>query len=96
MQAAPCLLNGRHGAKSVLHESFLAIALMPTPHEIAIAGVYLPPMLVAAFLGIITTALSVRLISHYRLSNYFAFPSVVFLALTVIYTVFFGTFIIGA
>ena len=69
---------------------------MPTPHEFAIAGVYMPPMLVAGLFGVIATALSVRLISHYRLSNYFAFPSVVFLALMVIYTVFFGTFIIGA
>jgi len=69
---------------------------MPTPHELAIAGVYLSPMLVAAFFGVIATALSVLLISHYHLSKYFAFPSVVFLALMVIYTVFFGTFIIGA
>ena len=96
MQAAPCVLNGRHGAKSTLHERLLEIAIMPTPHEIAIAGVYLPPMLVAAFLGLIATVFSVRLISHYKLSKYFAFPPAVFLALMVIYTVFFGTFIIGA
>ena len=69
---------------------------MPTPHEFAIAGVYMPPMLVAALFGVIATVLSVRLISHYRWSKYFAFPPAVFLALVVIYTVFFGTFIIGA
>jgi hypothetical protein len=89
-------LTGRPGAKSILHESLFEIAIMPTPHEFAIAGVYMPPMLVAALFGIIATVLSVRLISHYRWSKYFAFPPAVFLALTVIYTVFFGTFIIGA
>ena len=90
------MLNGRHGAKSILHERLLETEIVPTPHEIAIAGVYLPPMLVAAFLGVIATVLSVRLISHYKLSKYFAFAPVVLLALMVIYTVFFGTFIIGA
>jgi len=69
---------------------------MPTPHEFAIAGVYMPPMLVAGLFGVIATVLSARLISHYRWSKYFAFPPAVFLALMVIYTVFFGTFIIGA
>ena len=69
---------------------------MPTPHEFAIAGVYFAPMLVAAFFGIIATTLSVRLISHYRLSEYFAYPPAVLLAMMVIYTLFFGTFIIGA
>ena len=69
---------------------------MPTPHEFFIAGVYLSPMLVAAFFGIIATVLSVRLISRYRLSKFFASPPAVFLALMVIYTLFFGTFIIGA
>ena len=68
---------------------------MPTPHEIVIAGVYLSPLLVAAFFGLIATVVSVRLISHYGLSKYFSFPPAVFLALTVIYTLFFGTFIIG-
>ena len=53
-------------------------------------------MLVAAFLGLIATVLSVRLISHYGFSKYFAFPPAVVLALMVIYTVFFGTFIVGA
>ena len=69
---------------------------MPTPHEFAIAGIYLSPMLVAAFFGVIATVLSVRLISHYGLSKYLAFPPAVFLALMVIYTLFFGTFIVGA
>jgi len=68
---------------------------MPTPHEFTIAGVYFSPMLVAAFFGIMATVLSVRLISHYRLSKYFAFPPAALLAMVVIYTLFFGTFIIG-
>ena len=69
---------------------------MPTPHEFSIAGVYFSPMLVAAFFGFMATGLSVGLIKHYRLSKYFAFPPAVLLAMVVIYTLFFGTFIIGA
>jgi hypothetical protein len=46
--------------------------------------------------GVIATMLSVRLITHFGWSKYFAFPPAVFMALMVIYTVLFGTFIIGA
>jgi hypothetical protein len=36
-----------------------------------------------------------RLLNRYRLSRYFFYPPLVFLALIIIYTVLIGTFIIG-
>jgi hypothetical protein len=69
---------------------------MPIPHEFAIGEVYLPPWLVAAFLGLVAAMMTARLLNRYRLTRYFFYPPLVFIALTIIYTVFIGTFIIGA
>ena len=66
------------------------------PHEFAIGGVFMPPLLVASVLGVIAALLTARLLNRYQLSKYLYHPPLVFLALTVIYTVFIGTFIIGA
>jgi len=68
----------------------------PIPHEFAIGGVYLPPLLVAAFLGLIAAMLTARLLNRYRLTRYFFYPPLVFLALVAIYTMIIGTFIIPA
>jgi len=64
------------------------------PHEFAIGGVYMPPLLIAAILGTIATVVTARLLNRYRLSRYFFYPPLVFVALAIIYTVFIGTFII--
>jgi hypothetical protein len=69
--------------------------MMPIPHEFAIGEVYMPPLLVAAFLGLIAAMVTARLLNRYRLSRYFFYPPLVFLALIIIYTVLIGTFIIG-
>jgi len=69
--------------------------MTPTPHEFAIGGVYLPPLLIAALFGIIAALVTARLLNRYRLSNYFFYPPLVFLALMVIYTLLIGAFIIG-
>jgi hypothetical protein len=68
----------------------------PIPHELAIGGVYFPPMLVAGMLGLIATVMTTRLLNRYKLSKHFFYPPVVSVALMIIYTVFIGTFIIGA
>ena len=64
------------------------------PHEFAIGGVYMPPLLIAAIFGTIAAVLTARLLNRYRLSRYFFYPPLVFVALAIIYTVFIGTFII--
>ena len=64
------------------------------PHEFTIGGVYFPPLLIAALLGVTAAALTVRLLNRYRLSRYFFYPPLVFVALAVIYTGLIGTFFI--
>jgi hypothetical protein len=71
------------------------IQMTPTPHEFSLGGVYMPPLLVAAFFGVIAALVTARLLNRYRLSNYFFYPPLVFLALMVIYTLLIGVFIIG-
>jgi hypothetical protein len=63
----------------------------PMPHEFVIGGVYLPPLLVAALLGVIAAVATTRLLNRYRLAKYFFYPPLVQLSLAVIYTVFIGT-----
>jgi len=64
--------------------------LFPVPSEFAIADVYLPPLLVAAALGLLASLATVRLLNRFRLSRYFFYPPLVFLALMAIYTVLIG------
>ena len=69
--------------------------MLPTPHEFAIGGVYLPPLLVAAFFGVIAAMVTAQLLNRYRLSRYLFYPPLVLLSLMVIYTVLIGALIIG-
>ncbi len=64
------------------------------PHEIAIGGVFMPPLLVAGTLGVIAAVITAQLLNRYRLSRYLYYPPLVFIALMVIYTVIIGTFIV--
>lgn len=64
------------------------------PHEFAIGGVYLPPLLIAGVLGVIATVLTARFLNRYRLSRFIFYPPLVLLALAILYTVVIGTFII--
>ena len=64
------------------------------PSEVEIAGVYWPPLLFAATLGAIAMVLTVRVLIRYRLTRFLIFPEVVMLAITSIYTVIIGTFVI--
>jgi len=64
------------------------------PHEFAIGGVYLPPMLIAGLLGAIAAVITSRLLNRVRLSRYFFYPPLVLLALMIIYTFLFETLLI--
>ena len=66
------------------------------PSEFVIGGVYFPPMLIAALLGTAAAWITALLLNRYRLSRFFVYPPLVFLALAVIYTVALGTFFIPA
>ncbi len=69
--------------------------MMPIPHEFAIGGVFMPPLLIAAVLGAIAAVATARLLNRVRLSKYFFYPPLVFLALMIVYTILIGTFFIG-
>jgi len=69
--------------------------LTPIPHEFAIGGVYVPPLLVASLFGALAALLTTKLLNRYRLSNYFFYPPLVSLALVILYTLCIGTIIIG-
>ncbi len=64
------------------------------PSEFMIGGVYFPPLLIAGLLGLVAAWLTAQLLNRYRLSRFLAYPPLVLLALAVIYTVAFGTFVI--
>ena len=66
------------------------------PSEFVFGGVYFPPLLIAGLLGVVAAWLTALLLNRYRLSRFFAYPPLVFLAMAVIYTVFLGTFLIPA
>jgi len=64
------------------------------PHEFAISEVFMPPLLVVGLLGTIAAVITAHLLNRYRLSRYFSYPPLVFVALIVIYSSLIGTFII--
>jgi len=64
------------------------------PSEFTIGGVYMPPLLIAGLLGFAAAVLTARMLDRFRLSRYFFYPPLVFVALAVIYTVLIGTFVI--
>ena len=64
------------------------------PSEFAIGEVYFPPLLIAAMLGFLLAWLTAHLLNRYRLSRFFFYPPLVLLALSAIYTVILGTFVI--
>lgn len=64
------------------------------PSEFAIGGVYFSPLLIASILGVVAASLTGLALNRYRLSRFFFYPPLVFLALAVIYSGLIGTFVI--
>lgn len=94
MLEAPVLSIGLDGVKKGFNDDFRINIMNLIPHEFAVGGVFMPPLLVASLLGAAAAVISARLLNRYRLSRFFFYPPLVFLALLVIYTVFIVTFII--
>jgi len=69
--------------------------MSPIPHEFAIGGIYMPPLLIASFLGILAAAVTAFVLNRFCLSRYFFYPPLVLLSCFVIYTIAIGTFVIG-
>ncbi len=66
------------------------------PSEVSIAGVFFPPELLAGIVGVAAAVASAYLLNRYRLSRFFFYPPLVFVALAIIYSGFIGTFLIPA
>ena len=69
--------------------------MFPIPHEFAIGGIYMPPLLIASFLGILAAVVTAFVLNRFRLSRYFFYPPLVLFSFAVIYTIVIGTFVIG-
>lgn len=54
----------------------------------------MPPLFVASLLGLMVAVVVARLLNKYRLSRYFFYPPLVFVAMLAIFTVLIGTFIL--
>jgi len=67
---------------------------MNVPVEFNMGGIYMPPMFIAAILGVVTAMGVAKLLNSYRLSKYFFYPPLVFVALVIIFMVIYGRTII--
>ena len=63
------------------------------PHEIQIAGVFFPPMLIAAIVGVLATVVTVRTLNRFRLARLFYAPTLVQLCLAIVYTLLVNSFL---
>ena len=70
--------------------------LLPNPAEVEILGTYYPPILLSGILGILAMVFTTRWLARRRLFRYAYFPNLIMLAMTVIYTLIIGTFLIPA
>ena len=64
------------------------------PHELYIGEVFFPPILLDAALGLAAASITARLSNRFRVSRYFYYPSLVLIALAVIYTGLFSIFLL--
>ena len=64
------------------------------PHEFTIGGVYFPPLLIAGIFGTLAAVVTSALLNRYRLSRFFYYPPLIFVALAIIYTGLIGTLLI--
>jgi hypothetical protein len=65
------------------------------PHEFAVGGIYMPPLFIASLVGAIAASFTAKLLNRYRLSKYFFYPPLVFVALLVIYTIIIDILLTG-
>jgi hypothetical protein len=79
-----------------LHDRSVVEDMSSVPHELALGGVYVPPMLVAAIVGTGLAVVAARLLNRYRLSRHFYYTPLVFVGLAVLFTLLVGTFVIPA
>ena len=70
--------------------------MLPNPAEVEIMGTYYPPILLSGILGILAMVFTTRWLARRGWFRYVFFPNVVMFAMTIIYTLIIGTFLIPA
>ncbi len=65
-----------------------------SPTDVDICGVYWPPLLVVFILSFLAMNLTVYLLNRYQLSRFLMFPMLCMVAITTLYVVILGTFVI--
>jgi hypothetical protein len=71
------LSTGLTGVRKSSSDEGQADTMNSYPHEIAIGGVYIPPLLIASLLGVIAAVITAQQLNRYRLSRYFFYPPLV-------------------
>jgi hypothetical protein len=71
------------------------ISLHPTPSELPVTGVYLPPALVVAPLGLLGAWVLSRVLDRTRLARYFWNPPLAFLGMWVLISAATGLFLLA-
>jgi hypothetical protein len=69
------------------------MAMHLIPRELYMGEIFFPPMLLDAALGLVAATITARLSNRFRVSRYLYHPSLVLIALTVIYTGLFSIFL---
>jgi hypothetical protein len=69
--------------------------LHPTPSELPIAGVYLPPALVVGLLGLAAAWVAVTILNRTRLARFFWNPPLAFLAMWALMSAVIGLFLLA-
>jgi hypothetical protein len=60
---------------------------MPSiPSEFSIGGVFMPPLMITAILGVMAASVTAMLLNRFRLTRFFYCPPLVYVALAVLYT----------
>ena len=62
-------------------------SVVHTPHEVAFGVVYISPTIVVVFLSIVATLITLSVLNKLRLSKFFMFPNLSFLAFLTLYIV---------
>ena len=65
------------------------------PVEFNVAGVYMPPLLVAGALGLLATVQTAKILTARHLTRYLFYPPLAFVALTVVYSIAIEVFLAG-
>jgi hypothetical protein len=69
--------------------------LHPTPSELSIGGMYLPPALLVGLLGLVAAWVAAKILNRTRLSRFFWNPPLAFLAMWALMSAIIALFVLA-